>query len=154
MNILKSLLKIKLHWQILIAFILAIVFGIFLKDQVIYVSWMGDVFLRLLRMIVIPLILSSIISGLVNIGSEGSLGRLGLKTFGYYLTTSTFAIITGLLLVNLIKPGIGVDISSINIDESISIERPRISEILIQIVPDNIFMLWQTMNFYLLFSSP
>ncbi len=139
MNILNSLLKIKLHWQILIAFILAIVFGIFLKDQVIYVSWMGDVFLRLLRMIVIPLILSSIISGLVNIGSEGSLGRLGLKTFGYYLTTSTFAIITGLLLVNIIKPGIGVDISSIYIDESISIERPRISEVLIQIVPDNIF---------------
>ncbi len=139
MKLLKSLLKLKLHWQILIAFILAILFGIFFKEQVIYVSWMGDIFLRLLRMIVIPLILSSIISGLVNIGSGGSLGRLGLKTFGYYLTTSTFAIIVGLALVNIIRPGVGMDITSVAVDDSISIERPPISEVFINIVPDNIF---------------
>ena len=76
--------KIALHWQILIAFILAILFGVFLKDQVKYVSWMGDIFLRMLKMIVIPLILSSIISGIANIGNEGNFGRLGLKTLGYY----------------------------------------------------------------------
>jgi len=139
MKILNSILKIKLHWQILIAFILAILFGIFLREHVIYVSWMGDIFLRLLRMIVIPLILSSIISGMVNIGGVSNLGRLGLKTFGYYLTTSTFAIIIGLLLVNLIRPGVGMDITSVSIDESISIERPSISEVFIDIVPENIF---------------
>ncbi len=100
---------------------------------------MGDIFLRLLRMIVIPLILSSIISGMVNIGGVSNLGRLGLKTFGYYLTTSTFAIIIGLLLVNLIRPGVGMDITSVSIDESISIERPSISEVFIDIVPENIF---------------
>lgn len=131
--------KIALHWQILIAFILAILFGIFLKDHVKYVSWMGEIFLRMLKMIVIPLILSSIVSGIANIGNEGNFGRLGLKTLGYYLTTTIFAITVGLVLVNLIKPGEGMDISSIAINESIDIQRQSMSDMLIQIVPQNIF---------------
>jgi len=131
--------KIALHWQILIAFILAILVGIFLKDYVIYFSWMGEVFLRLLKMIVIPLILSSIISGIANIGSDGNFGRLGLKTLAYYLSTTVIAIVIGLLLVNLIKPGVGMDLSSIPINESVNIEKQRISDMLIQIVPQNIF---------------
>lgn len=139
--------KIALHWQILIAFILAIIFGIFLKDQVIYVSWMGDIFLRMLKMIVIPLVLSSIISGIANIGGDGNFGKLGLKTIGYYLMTSTLAIATGLFLVNLIKPGVGMDITSISIDESITIERPALSDIFIQIVPENIFQAMATNDF-------
>lgn len=139
--------KIALHWQILIAFILAILFGIFLKDQVPYVSWMGDIFLRMLKMIVIPLVLSSIISGIVNIGGNGNFGKLGLKTIGYYLMTSILAIATGLLLVNLIKPGVGMDISSISLDETISIERPALSDIFIQIVPENIFEALATNDF-------
>ncbi|HSH52632.1 MAG TPA: dicarboxylate/amino acid:cation symporter [Bacteroidales bacterium] len=131
--------KLALHWQILIAFILAIVFGIFFKEYVNYVSWMGDIFLRMLKMIVIPLVLSSIISGIVNIGSDGNFGRVGLKTIVYYLTTSTFAIIVGLFMVNLIKPGVGMDISSITIEESIRFDRPDLGDIFIQIVPENIF---------------
>lgn len=131
--------KLALHWQILIAFILAVVYGIFLKDQVKYVSWMGDIFLRMLKMIVIPLILSSIVSGIANIGSDGNFGRLGLKTLGYYLTTTVFATTVGLLLVNIVEPGVGMDISSIAINENIEIERQSMSDMLIQIVPQNIF---------------
>ena len=131
--------KIALHWQILIAFIIAILFGIFLKEQVKYVSWLGDIFLRMLKMIVIPLILSSIISGISNIGNEGNFGKLGLKTLAYYITTSVFAIIIGLVLVDFVKPGIGMDISSINIDESLMIKRQSMSDMFIQIVPQNIF---------------
>ncbi len=131
--------KLALHWQILIAFILAIVFGIFFKEYVNYVSWMGDIFLRMLKMIVIPLVLSSVISGIVNIGGDGNFGKLGLKTIAYYLTTSTFAIIVGLLMVNIIQPGVGMDITSIAIEEKISIDRPSMGDIFIQIVPENIF---------------
>jgi len=72
--------KIKLHWQILIALILAVAFGYFVPDLVQYVSWMGVVFLRGLNMVVVPLILSSIISGVASIGSGSNLGRLGVKT--------------------------------------------------------------------------
>lgn len=131
--------KLALHWQILIAFILAIVFGIFFKEYVNYVSWMGDIFLRMLKMIVIPLVLSSVISGIVNIGGDGNFGKLGLKTIAYYLTTSTFAIIVGLFMVNIIQPGVGMDITSIAIEEEISIDRPSMGDIFIQIVPENIF---------------
>ncbi|MDY6801618.1 MAG: dicarboxylate/amino acid:cation symporter [Bacteroidota bacterium] len=131
--------KLALHWQILIAFILAIVFGIFFKEYVNYVSWMGDIFLRMLKMIVIPLVLSSVISGIVNIGSDGSFGKLGLKTIAYYLTTSSLAIIVGLLMVNIIQPGVGMDITSIAIEEKISIDRPSMGDIFIEIVPENIF---------------
>ncbi len=131
--------KIALHWQILIALILAIVVGILFKNQVKYISWMGDIFLRMLKMIVIPLILSSIISGIANIGNEGHFGKLGLKTLLYYMTTSIFAISIGLLLVNLIKPGMGMDISSISIEETINVKRQSMSDMFIQIVPQNIF---------------
>lgn len=128
-----------MHWQILIAFLLAIIIGILFKDHIIYFSWMGDVFLRLLKMIVIPLILSSIISGVANIGSDGNFRRLGLKTLAYYLSTTVLAICVGLILVNIVKPGIGMDISAIAINDTINIKKQSMADILIQIIPQNIF---------------
>ena len=79
--------KIELHWQILIALVLAVFYGLYLTDYVHYVTWMGDLFLRALTMVIVPLILSSIISGVTNIGNAEKLGRLGLKTMSYYLLT-------------------------------------------------------------------
>ncbi|MEA2042424.1 MAG: dicarboxylate/amino acid:cation symporter [Bacteroidota bacterium] len=104
-----------------------------------YVSWMGDIFIRALKMIIIPLILASIISGVANIGSAKNLGRLGLKTMLYYLSTSTFAIITGLLLVNLIKPGLSINPDTFRLKESFNIDKHSLGDTLIEIVPDNIF---------------
>jgi len=132
-------IKIDLHWQILIALVLAVVVGIFFKPVVPYVSWMGDIFLRLLKMIVIPLILTSIISGISSIGGHGNFGRLGLKTIAYYVVTSLLSITTGLVLVNLVKPGIGVDITAIENVDKLQIQHKSFSETLIDIVPDNIF---------------
>ena len=100
-----------LHWQILIALVLAVLFGIYLGEYVDYVSWMGTIFIRALQMIIVPLVLSSIISGVTNIGNAESLGRLGFKTISYYILTSTLAIITGLFFVNLFAPGIGADLN-------------------------------------------
>ena len=80
-----KILKIKLHWQILIALVLAVLFGYFVPDGVKYVAWMGDIFLRSLKMVIIPLIFSSIISGVTSIGEGKNLGRLGLKTISYYI---------------------------------------------------------------------
>ncbi len=103
------------------------------------VSWMGDIFLKLLKMLIIPLILSSLISGITNIGSGSNLGRLGFKTISYYITTSILAIVTGLLLVNLFRPGIGADLS---FEEKVAglLEKQRtFKEIIIDIVPNNVF---------------
>jgi len=103
------------------------------------VGWMGVIFLRALKMIIIPLILSSLISGVTNIGTGENLGRLGLKTMGYYMITSTFAIITGLFFVNIIKPGIGADLNfSQNVEGLVESQR-SLGQTLIEIVPTNIF---------------
>lgn len=103
------------------------------------ISWMGDVFLRLLKMLIIPLILSSLISGIVNIGKSSNLGRLGLKTFAYYILTSLLAIMTGLFLVNLLKPGVGTDLNFTENVEGLIEKQKSFTEILIDIVPQNIF---------------
>jgi len=90
-------------------------------------------------MIIIPLILSSLISGITNIGSGTNLGRLSFKTFGYYVMTSLFAIVTGLFLVNIIKPGIGADLNLSQTVEGLEEKQRTFREILIEIIPDNIF---------------
>lgn len=130
--------RIPLHWQILIALILAIIFGIYFPNYVDYVSWMGIIFLRALQMIIIPLVISSIISGVANIGNVADLGRLGMKTILYYLSTSTLAIVTGLVLVNLVKPGVGADLN-LSQNAGLSLAEHSFKDTLIHIIPDNIF---------------
>ena len=133
-----KILKIQLHWQILIALVLSIIYGIFFKDQIHYVAWLGEVFLRALKMIIIPLILSSIVSGVTNLGSAENLGRLGAKTILYYLSTSTLAIITGLFLVNIIQPGSGADLNFTQKVEELP-GSETLGQTLIHVIPDNIF---------------
>jgi len=106
--------RLKLHWQIFIALALAVpvgwgigtegtLFGINIHQGLAFV---GTLFLNALKMLIVPLIVSSIISGIAGIGSSSALGRLGARTIVYYLMTSLLAILTGLLLVNLIAPGL------------------------------------------------
>jgi Na+/H+-dicarboxylate symporter len=133
------MLKLKLHWQILIGFLVAILIGLYLTEYVEYITWMGDLFLRALKMIIVPLILSSIVSGVANLGSGESLGRLGIKTLTYYLSTSTFAIIVGLLFVNLLQPGVGSDLGLSKSIEELAVTKQSFGDTLLKIVPENIF---------------
>ena len=115
--------KIPLHWQILIAIILAIISGYFAgKTAGIFgvsfyslFDFIGTLFMNGLKMVIVPLIVSSIITGIASIGGSKGLGRLGGKTILFYMTTSLFAILVGLVLVNLLKPGIvdGIPIKNI-----------------------------------------
>jgi len=111
------MLKLPLYLQILIAIALAIVVGLIIKQlnqndialgmQLQHsLAFVGTLFLNGLKMIIIPLILSSIISGIATLGSGNDLGRLGGKTILFYMGSSLMAILVGLLLVNLLKPGI------------------------------------------------
>lgn len=107
-------LRLKLHWQILIALLLAAIagslsgetaglFGIRFVD---IFDFLGALFMNALKMLIVPLIVSSIISGIAGVGQSGAFGRLGGKTLLYYLATSTLAILVGLTLVNIVQPGI------------------------------------------------
>lgn len=131
--------KIKLHWQILIALIAAIAFGYYLPNLVPYVSWMGVIFLRALNMVVVPLIFSSIVSGVASIGGGSNLGRLGVKTMSFYIGTSLIAILTGLFFVNLFQPGVGTNLGFAADVQSLPKANNSASDILIRIIPDNIF---------------
>lgn len=133
-----KIFKLKLHWQILIALILAVLFGYYLPQAVEYIAWMGDVFLRALKMVIIPLIFSSIISGVTSMGEGKNLGRMGLKTLTYYLATSTLAIVTGLFIVNIVKPGVGVDLGFTQSVEGLTDNAGSVKDILYRLVPDNI----------------
>ena len=107
-------IKLKLHWQILLALGLAVIAGMLTdKDSALLglafydvYDFVGSMFLNALKMLIVPLIVSSIIVGIAGIGSSGSLGALGGKTLLYYFTTSLFAILIGLVVVNLTAPGI------------------------------------------------
>lgn len=107
-------MQLKLHWQILIALVLAVVAGrlsgtdgsvLGVTLYAVY-GFIGALFMNALKMIIVPLIMASIITGVSGMGGAEGLGRLGGKTLLFYMTTSLFAILTGLMLVNLLAPGI------------------------------------------------
>ncbi|HKK05442.1 MAG TPA: dicarboxylate/amino acid:cation symporter [Gammaproteobacteria bacterium] len=108
------MMRLKLHWQILIALALAVAAGLASGQQsgLFGISFyqmygfVGTLFLNALKMLIVPLIVSSIITGIAGIGSTHALGRLGGKTVLFYFTTTLFAILVGLVLVNLFAPGI------------------------------------------------
>lgn len=102
--------RIKLHWQILIALLLAVGVGVVLGEKALLFEPLGTLFLNALNMIIVPLVVTSIVSGVANIGGAENIGRVGLRTLCYYLTTSLLAILAGLALVNLIEPGVGADL--------------------------------------------
>ena len=133
--------KIAFHWQILIALLLGILFGLFLKSYSSWVDWMGELFLRALKMIVIPLIFFTITSGIANNGNAANLGKIGAKTLGFYLLTTLLAAITGLFLVNIMRPGQGAELLLQDLPEKGTPihEGKSIRDLLITIIPDNIF---------------
>ncbi|NOY96975.1 MAG: dicarboxylate/amino acid:cation symporter [Chlorobi bacterium] len=130
-------IQLKLHWQILIALILAVIYGYYIPGGIKYVAWMGDIFMRALMMVIVPLIFSSIISGVTSLGTGENLGRLGLKTITYYISTSILAILTGLFMVNLIKPGVGIELGLQKGVEGFH-ETTSLNDILMRLVPENI----------------
>lgn len=119
--------RIPLHWKIIVGLILGIIWAILSSKMgwsAFTINWIapfGTIFINLLKLIAVPLVLVSIISGVANIGDPSSLGRMGGKTLLAYLLTTLFAVGLGLALVNSIKPGALVDEQS-RIDNRISYE--------------------------------
>jgi Na+/H+-dicarboxylate symporter len=119
--------KLALHWKIIIGMVLGIIWALISSSMgwsSFTINWIdpfGTIFINLLKLIAVPLVLFSIISGVANIGDPSSLGRMGGKTLLIYLVTTILAISLGLLLVNTIKPGELIDKQS-RIDNRINYE--------------------------------
>ena len=100
---------------------------------------LSEIFLKLLRMAIMPLIIASITSGVISVGGHKNLGLLGTKTFGYYISTSLMAILTGQILVNIFKPGVGAPISLGEAPTEIPAMQQSLGDIIINIIPENPF---------------
>lgn len=106
--------RLALHWQILIALILAAIAGWLTGTEAGFgaftfyglYDFLGTIFINALKMIIVPLIFSSIVVGIAGIGGASDLGKLGGRTLGFYLMTGLLAVLVGLTYVNVIKPGI------------------------------------------------
>lgn len=119
--------KLALHWKIIIGLILGVIWALVsskLGWSTFTLNWIapfGTIFINLLKLIAVPLVLFSIISGVAGLGDPKSLGRMGLKTLVFYFTTTILAVSLGLVLVNVVAPGKLVDEQS-RIDNRISYE--------------------------------
>lgn len=133
-----KLLKANLLTQILIAFIIAIILGIIFGTAIDVLKPLGDLFLRLIKFIIAPLILSTLVVGVASIGDPKSLGRVGTKTIAYYLITTAFAIIFGLIFAFIISPGKGLTVDGPTAEVEIN-ESEGVIQTLLNIVPENPF---------------
>jgi Na+/H+-dicarboxylate symporter len=130
---------LKLHWQVLIALVVGVAFGWLAPAGAQRIGFIGDLFLRLLKMIIIPLIFTSLVSGIASLGSARSVGRVGIRTMIYYTVSTTLAISVGLTLVNIIRPGRYLDFASAaELPEGFSTTSQTLPEFLLRMVPDNI----------------
>lgn len=151
-----NIFRLALHWQIFIALILAVLVGVFADttstlfgislDSVF--NFIGTLFLNALKMLIVPLIMSSIIVGMMEIQPE-TLGRLGYKTLVYYAASSLVAILIGLLVVNIMQPGIAdgepvKELIGLSSDTGDIVERVEgkgsgdLAEVFIRMIPPNI----------------
>ena len=143
-------MKVALHTKILIGLILGALCGPLLGDWAVSMEPFGQAFIRLLIMIVIPLVMASLIIGTASLGDLKKLGRIGIKTVGFYLVATAMAVAMGLIVASLLTPGSGLDpdvqadllnaYSGTNESQMSELQQaPGLQDILFNIIPRNPF---------------
>ena len=129
-----------LLWTLLIAALAGIFCGWFFGHSMTAIEWVGELFLDALKMTIIPLIVGAVISGIASLGgAEGGLKRLGGLTVAYYFCTTAIAVLVGLLIVNIIQPGVGVAEVSQSVPDRVSgKEETGFADIIRSLIGDNI----------------
>ena len=100
-----------------------------------YIKPFGDIFLNLIKMIIVPLVFASLVVGAASVGDIRKLGRIGGKTLAYYLVTTAIAVVIGLILGNLLVPGAGIEIPTDATPEAV--EAPSIAQTIVGMIPSN-----------------
>ena len=134
---LKRYLEVSVLYKIAAGFILGVIVGIIAGDAMSIIKPLGDLFIRLLKMIVAPIIFFSLVVGAASV-SPSVLGRIGVKIFVYYIFTTAVAITIGLVVANIFQPGEGIELAGEA--KQIQVKQPPpISEVILNIVPTNPF---------------
>ncbi len=131
--------NMKLWHKVSLGLVFGIAYGLINGQDAVYIKPIGDLFLNAIKMIIIPLIFFSLISGISSVSDPASLGRLGIKSCLAYFATTTFAVITGLTLAILIEPGVGssLKLSASDPLSSKAIEEFSLIKMITGIVPSN-----------------
>ena len=127
-----------LPMQILAGLILGIVVGMFVSADIAQ-TWfrpLGDLFIRLIRMVVVPLVFATLVAGAAGISDVSKLGRVAVKTLLFFMVTSAISVIFGLVIANMIDPGIGVTLSTEGL-KAAQVKAPSFVKTLLDIVPIN-----------------
>ncbi|OCS84882.1 cation:dicarboxylate symporter family transporter [Caryophanon tenue] len=144
----KKKFKISLAWQILIGLVLGVIVGaVFYQNENVttYLQPLGTIFLNLIKMIVVPIIVSTLIVGVAGTGDMKQLGRLGGKTIIYFEIITTVAIVVGILAANVFQPGAGINMNELQqtdvskyVDTAHAVESEGPFDVIINIVPTNV----------------
>ncbi len=129
--------KFPLIWKIALGFVLGIAAGAVFKEQSQMLAPIGKIFITLLKMLIVPLVFSSLVVGTASLGDPRKLGRIGAKTIGLYLVTTAVAIVIGLFLGNILQPGSGMALS-VDTSGFKAPVPPSTLDVLLGIFPDNI----------------
>lgn len=125
---------------IILSAISGVLFGWFFGDLSLQIGWLGDLFLNALKMVIIPLIVASVISGIGALGDIRKLGRLGGSTLLYYALTTATAVFIGLVVVNIIQPGAGIELGYATVPERILEKQGTgASDIVMSLISPNLF---------------
>ena len=138
----------ELHWQIAIGLILGIASGLYLhalvdhpivSPMLQFFDFGGELFIRLLKMVVVPLVASSLFIGIAGVNSSKELGAIGVRTAIYYIFSSLIAILVGLIFVNVIQPGVGSTLAdSLNYTDNFAVKKPEsLLKSFLTMVPEN-----------------
>ena len=113
----------------------------FAVQYVEYISVLTDIFLRLIKMIIAPLVFSTLVVGIARMGDASAIGRVGLKTFGWFISMSMVSLLLGLFMVNLLDPGIGVNLPVPEVTASTGLDKGgfHVREFFQHIFPSSIF---------------
>lgn len=147
-----------LYIQVLLAVCLAIAFGIAFPENAQNMKILGDIFIKLIKMCIGPIIFCTIINGIVGGKSTSSVGRIGIKSLVYFEILTTFALIIGLIVALVIKPGSGMNIDPAAIDsaEISSYVKPQsnLAEFALNIIPSTIFKAFTEDNILSILFTP
>lgn len=133
-----------IHATVLLGFIIlgavsGVLFGWYAGEAATHIAWMGTLFLNALKMTIVPLVVASIISGIGSLGNIKTLGKLGGFTIIYYTITTAIAVFIGLLVVNWIQPGVGMQLSHTAVpDYILEKQNTGISDIVLSLVSPNL----------------
>ena len=130
--------KLGLTSKIFIGFALGIILGLIFGEKVTVIKPLGDIFLTLIKMIVVPLVLCSITSGVASIGDINKLKRIGSKTLIYFVVATMLAGIIGIVIAQLVQPGSGVELNMIQANSKYEAkEMPTLAKTLLDMLPSN-----------------